>query len=185
MILEGLVTTVDESGAMHLAPMGPIVDRPDFQSLRFRPYETSQTGGHLRRTKQGVFHLSDNVELFARSAIGLPVATSSTPAESVTGFVLVSCVRAFEFEVDSIDTSRERHELTARVVKVHHRAEWIGFNRAKHAVLEAAILATRFHLLPADEIDREFDRLRTIVGKTAGPTEEHAFALLDDARRRR
>ena len=33
----------------------------------------------------------------------------------------------------------------------HHR-EFFGFNRAKHAVLEAAILATRVELLPADEI---------------------------------
>ena len=32
-----------------------------------------------------------------------------------------------------------------------------GFNRAKHAVLEAAILATRLHILPEDDVRRQFD----------------------------
>jgi hypothetical protein len=185
MILEGLVTTVEESGEMHLAAMGPMVAGPDFETLKFRPYQTSRTGRNLRRTRQGVFHITDQVELFARLAIGLPVSTSSIPAESVSGFVLDSCVKAYEFQVESIDTRHERHELMAQVVKIHRRGEWLGFNRARHAVLEAAIMATRFHLLPADHIDREFERLRTIVGKTAGQAEERAFAWLDEARRKR
>jgi hypothetical protein len=54
----------------------------------------------------------------------------------------------------------------------------MGFNRAKHAVLEAAILATRTHLLPKDQIRDEFSRLQVIVDKTAGPREQEAMALL-------
>jgi hypothetical protein len=54
----------------------------------------------------------------------------------------------------------------------------MGFNRAKHAVLEAAILATRTHLLPADQIRDEYARLQIIVDKTAGPREREAMALL-------
>jgi hypothetical protein len=56
----------------------------------------------------------------------------------------------------------------------------MGFNRAKHAVLEAAILATRTHLIPADQIRDEFARLQVIVDKTAGPREREAMALLTD-----
>jgi hypothetical protein len=67
-------------------------------------------------------------------------------------------------------------------VHSHRGRDWFGFHRARHAVLEAAILATRFHLLPADEIAREFARLKVIVDKTAGPAELEAFALLDAAR---
>jgi len=58
--------------------------------------------------------------------------------------------------------------------------EFMGFNRAKHAVLEAAILATRTHLLPADQIRDEYARLQIIVEKTAGPREREAMALLTD-----
>ena len=47
-------------------------------------------------------------------------------------------------------------------------------------VLEAAILATRTHLLPPDQIRDEFARLQVIVDKTAGPREREAMALLTD-----
>ena len=60
------------------------------------------------------------------------------------------------------------------------RREFIGFNRARHAVLEAAIYSTRLHLLPRAFVESEFARLQTIVDKTAGPSELEAMALLVD-----
>ena len=56
--------------------------------------------------------------------------------------------------------------------------DFLGFCRGKHAVIEAAILATRLDLLPAAEIQAEFDRLAPLVRKTGGPNERAAFALL-------
>jgi hypothetical protein len=47
-------------------------------------------------------------------------------------------------------------------------------------VLEAAIYATRLHLLPRAFIDSELSRLQVIVDKTAGPAEVEAMALLTD-----
>ena len=55
-----------------------------------------------------------------------------------------------------------------------------GFNRARHAVLEATILATRTHLLPMDQIREEFARLQVIVDKTAGPREQEAMAFVTE-----
>ena len=65
------------------------------------------------------------------------------------------------------------------MVHRHSLREFFGFNRAKHAVIEAAILATRFHLLPADEIEAEFRKLRVIVDKTGGDAEHEAMAFLE------
>ena len=56
--------------------------------------------------------------------------------------------------------------------------EFIGFNRARHAVLEAAIYATRLHLLPRSFVESELQRLQVIVDKTAGAQEREAMALL-------
>jgi hypothetical protein len=47
-------------------------------------------------------------------------------------------------------------------------------------VLEAAILATRTHLLPAEEIRQELARLQVIVDKTAGPREREAMAFVTE-----
>ncbi|HEV7702827.1 MAG TPA: hypothetical protein VGO46_00990, partial [Gemmatimonadaceae bacterium] len=56
----------------------------------------------------------------------------------------------------------------------------IGFNRARNAVLETAIVATRTHLISAAEIRADVARLQIIVDKTAGPRELEAMAILTD-----
>src|SRR5580658_5358849 len=84
MIVEGIVTTRDSNGAIHVAPMGPIVDE-SLSKLRLRPFKTSQTYANLKRTPFGVFHVIDDVLLLARSAVGLLAQTPPTfPASRPT-----------------------------------------------------------------------------------------------------
>lgn len=179
MILEGIVTTRDRNGAIHVAPMGPIVD-PSVSKLRLRPFKTSQTYANLKRTPFGVFHVIDDVLLLARSAVGLLAQTPPTfPAAKIPGDVLADCCRWYEFEVREFDDSSERSEMVAQVVHSGRVRDFFGFNRAKHAVLEAAILATRLHLIPRAEVLSEFDRLKPAVSKTGGPVEIEAWTLLE------
>jgi hypothetical protein len=179
MILEGLVTTTDSAGGPHLAPMGPTVDAA-FTKLLLRPFPTSNTYQNLLRHREGVFHVTDDARLIALAAVGaVPELPPTFPAEKVRGFVLADCCRAFEFIVRNVDTRRERVHIDAEVVRSHQLRDFLGFNRAKHAVLEAAILATRFHLLPAAEIDAEFGKLRVIVEKTGDAAEFEAMAVLE------
>ena len=77
-----------------------------------------------------------------------------------------------------IDSTPPRSRIDTAVVHRGVQREFIGFNRARHAVLEAAIYATRLHLLPREFIASEFERLQVIVDKTAGPEEHEAMALL-------
>jgi len=178
MILEGIVTSLDPRGELNVAPMGPIVD-PEMTTLVLRPFRTSRTYQNLKSRPCGVFHVVDDVLLLARAAIGeLAAAPETFPAEKITGRVLSTACRWYEFEIDECDDSQERVTMRARVVHCGRLRDFFGFNRAKHAVLEAAILATRLHLIPRDEILAEFARLRVIVQKTAGPREREAFDLL-------
>ena len=57
--------------------------------------------------------------------------------------------------------------------------DFFGFNRAKAAVVEAAILATRVHLLSPDAIRADLARLAVLVEKTGGQSERSAFAFLE------
>lgn len=180
MILEGIVTTSDEQGGPHLAPMGPIVDR-EITRLTLRPFQTSTTYAHLKRTGVGVLHVTDDVELIARAAIGrLAVLPAMQRLESLPGWIVENACRWFAFRVVTLDDSRERTEIVCEVVESGRQRDFFGFNRAKHAVLEAAILATRTAILPGEEIRSEFARLAVIVGKTSGDQEQRAFALLED-----
>ena len=179
MILEGLVTTRDQDGSPHLAPMGPRVS-PDFSHLTLRPFPTSQTCRNLLRDRQGVFHVTDNALLLARAAIGeFESFPQIRAAEKVTGYVLSDSCRHYEFVIASADESGERVSLEAEVVRAGRSRDFFGFNRAKHAVVEAAILATRLHLLPLAEIASDFRKLRVIVDKTGGPDEREAMTILE------
>ena len=180
MILEGLVTTCSPDGTPHLAPMGPRVEGVDFTHFTLRPFPTSTTCQNLLANRQGVLHVTDDAYLIARAALGavdpMPLVQ---PATMVRGWVLANACRYHEFEVRTVDTTGERVSLDAEVVHSGRLRDVWGFNRAKHAVVEAAILATRFHLIPLDEIATEFRKLRVIVAKTGGPDELAAMEFLD------
>ena len=85
-----------------------------------------------------------------------------------------------EVRVEAIDDSAERAVVTTVVVASGTGREFLGLNRARHAVLEASILASRARLLGADDIRAELSRLQPLVDKTAGPREREAMAYVTD-----
>jgi hypothetical protein len=176
MILEGIVTTVGADGTVNVAPMGPRVDA-DMARFLLRPFPTSQTYRNLKAHGEGVLHVTDDVLLLAQAALG-PVEPPLLPATAVRGRVLAGACRYYEFRVRSIDESEPRVRIEAEVVHAGRLRDFFGFNRAKHAVVEAAILATRTDFLPPDEIEAEYRRLAVLVEKTGGEPEREAFAFL-------
>jgi hypothetical protein len=184
MIIEGIVTTTAADGRLHVAAMGPWIDHQEraagrLTRLLLKPFATSQTAANLLRERCGVFHVSDDALLLARVVAGrLAEPLPARPAVAVAGQVLVDACHAWEFVVDAVDDSRERIELTARVVAEHAGRPFLGFHRAAHAVVEAAILVTRLHLLGRGEVERRLADLAVLVEKTGGPREREAFAVL-------
>jgi hypothetical protein len=177
-LLEGIVTTLNSDGSPNIAPMGPIVDST-FERLLLRPFRTSLTYRNLKRSGEGVLHVTDDVELFARAAVGRLEATPPLlPAEAVNGVILAEACRWYAFRVNSVDDGQERTEIVASVVDRGRLRDFFGFNRAKHAVIEAAILATRITMLDRNTMASEFARLAVPVEKTGGEQERRAFEFL-------
>ncbi len=180
MIVEGIVTSLDTQARLNVAPMGAVVEG-DFESLCLRPFQSSGTFRNLMETRCGVFHVVDTVDLLARTAIGrqdpLPPTRCAT---TVSGRILENCCRWFEFRIHDCDLTDERATMPAQIVARGSVRPFLGFNRARHAVLEAAILATRVHLLPEAQWRYRMAFLKPAVEKTGGPAEKEAFALLEN-----
>lgn len=174
MIIESIVTTMDAWGGVNFAPMG--VEWGE-DVITVKPFLETQTFRNIAATGAAVVNLTDDVMLFAQAAIGSP-EYPTLPAERVRGVVLDAACSWREVEVTAVDASPPRARIPMRVVHRGSRREFLGFNRARHAVLEAAILATRVRLVSRAELDAEYARLRVIVEKTAGPRELEAMALL-------
>jgi len=182
MILEGIVTTVSAAGAINIAPMGPHIKDDQWTHFTLRPFRTSQTFTNLMAHGEGVLHVTDDVLLLARSALGmLDPVPPLRPALKVRGWVLAEACRFYEFRLigqRDTDSAQERARFEAEVVHSGRLRDFFGFNRAKHAVVEAAILATRTAFLPLEEIESEYRKLAVLVEKTGGPQERAAFDLL-------
>jgi hypothetical protein len=174
LIIESIVTTLDPEGQGNFAPMG--VEWGD-EAIVLKPFLETTTFRNVRATGAAVVNLTDDVLLIAKSAIGSPTFPA-VPATVVRGLVLEAACSWRELEVGTIDATPPRSRIKMRVRHRGVRREFIGFNRARHAVLEAAILATRVHLLPAGQIRDELARLQSLIDKTAGPREHEAWALV-------
>ena len=180
MIVESIVTSVDADGAVNCAPMGV---EWGGDTIVLKPFLDTATYRNVMATRVAVVNLVDDVRIFARAAISNPVYPT-VPAEVVKGVVLGDCCSWRELQAKTIDSTPPRSRIETTVVHRGTRREFIGFNRARHAVLETAIYATRLHLLPREFIESELARLQVIVDKTAGPDEQEAMALLTDFVRR-
>ena len=176
MILETIVTTLADDGTVNCAPMG--VEWGE-EALVLKPFIETTTYRHVLATRAAVVNLIDDVRVFARAAIANP-QYPTVPAVVVRGVVLADCCSWREVELRSVDSTPPRSRIETAVV--HHGVfrEFIGFNRARHAVIEAAIYATRLHLLSRAFVENELARLQAIVDKTAGAQEFEAMALLTD-----
>jgi uncharacterized protein len=171
MIVETVTTTINPDGSVNCAAMG--VEWGD-ETIVIKPYRATRTLRNLHDRGAAVVHVTDDILLFARAALEDP-DPPTRPAAAVEGAVLADACSWREVAVDAIDATGPRARVTARVVGRGAGREFVGFNRACHAVLEASILASRAKRLPADELRADLARLAVLVDKTAGPRERAAW----------
>jgi hypothetical protein len=176
MIRETIVTTADQQGRVHIAPIGIIADGEGFIIAPFRP---STTLDNLRAVPFAVANYTDDVRVFAGCLTGRhdwPTAA----ADHVPVPRLAGALAHAELAVTRLDEDDERPRFHCRVVCHASHAMFAGFNRAQAAVVEAAILTSRLGFLPREKVEREIAYLAIAVQKTAGPAEQEAWNWLVD-----
>src|SRR5919199_724843 len=171
LIIETVVTTINPDGSVNCAAMG--VEWGE-QRIVIKPYRGTRTLRNLRATDVAVVNLTDDILLFSQAALGDP-HPPTRPAASVEGAVLDDACSWREVRVEAIDDSERRARVSTVVVGNGTGREFLGLNRARHAVLEASILASRARLVPAEEIRAELERLQVLVDKTGGSRERDAM----------
>ena len=174
MIRECIVTTLNEEGRVHIAPLGLIAEEGGWIIAPFRP---SATLDNLRAAPCAVANFTDDVLIFAGCLVGQR-DWPTRPSTHVPGAVLQGALAHAELTVDHVEEDEQRPRFHCRVVHEAIHAPFKGFNRAQAAVIEAAILASRVHMLPRERIERELGYLQIAVEKTAGPREHEAWRLL-------
>jgi uncharacterized protein len=174
MIQETIVTTQNQAGIGHIAPMGIHIAGDEFIILPFKP---STTLDNLLATGVAILNYCTDVRVFAGCLTGRrdwPVKD----AERIDGKVLSCALAHTEVTVIRIEDDELRPKLYCKAVHTVNHTPFLGFNRAQYAVLEAAILVSRLHMLPLEKINSELAYLQIAVDKTAGDNEREAWGWL-------
>ena len=178
MIREVVVTTINERGDPHIAPLG-IIEEPDGWVIA--PFRPSTTLENLLSVPYAVVNYIDDARIFAGLVTGrrdwpLEAAPRGRPPR------LKAARSHAELRVLNVEDHKERPRFHCRIEHRQNHAPFQGFNRAANAVLEGAILITRLRLLPREKIDSEIAYLSIAIEKTAGPIEREAWGWLIEAR---
>jgi len=176
MIRETIITTMAPDGRVHVAPMGLTVDGDRFVLAPFRPSTTLE---NLQANPCAVANYTDDVLVFATCIAGRR-DWPTRPAAKIRGAVLEQALAHAELTVEGFEDDELRPRYRCAVVHEENHRPFRGFNRAQAAVIEAAILVSRLHMLPPEKIAREVEYLEIAISKTAGPREREAWELLMD-----
>ncbi len=192
LIYETVVTTVSPAGEVHVAPMGA---RYVGDLVLLMPFRPSTTLANVEMTGRAVLNLITDVRVFAGCVTGrklwptvelAPLGTdpADTAARTAPADRRLACslghvqLRLVE-QVD--DTQRPL--LRLRRAATAQTGVFQGMNRAQAAVVEAAVLVSRLHMLPRAKLESEWAWLQIAIDKTAGPSELEAWGWLNDTLR--
>jgi uncharacterized protein len=174
MIIETIFSSLDENDKPNFAPMGILWGE---DSVIVRPFRTSQTYSNLLSSGHGVANLSDNVLAFVQCAL-YDAILPSFPAVTVPGVVFQDACSWLELAVVAVDGSDERAEFRCRVLHRGRQKDFLGYCRARNAVIEAAIIATRLTLYDRNRAADILKQYMKVVEKTGSEIEKQAFQLI-------
>ncbi|MEJ1160812.1 DUF447 domain-containing protein [Prosthecomicrobium sp. N25] len=173
-ILETVVATKNADDTWHVAPYGLIREAELWVLAPFRP---SPAIDNLRRHPFAVASGPTDMRVVAGHVTGRR-DWPMVQADKVDGMRLADCFGHIELQVLEATDDETRPRFRCGVVHEAAHKPFAGFNRAQAAVLEAAILSTRLHMLPRDKIEAELKYLDIAIGKTAGEAEREAWTWI-------
>ena len=174
MIYEVIISTMNEDGSSHIAPMG-VSQKADFIVLK--PFKPSKTLDNILTQKIAIMNIVTDVRVFAGAVTGRSNFNLVALPDG-KGFFLKDALSYLTLSLAEIHDDEIRSTLYMNKVNVIHLSSFKGFNRAQAAIIEASVLMSRLDLLSQDKIKQEIKYLEIAITKTAGKKEIQAWEWL-------
>ena len=171
MIIETIISTINTKGDVNFAPFG-IKKRKNFVFIS--PYIPSKTLENLKKSGTAVINYIDDAKYFVDCLTG---NKRFKKLESVKfkGFFLADSLYHEEVKVVSVKNHKIRPTFKCEIVGEFIHKKYSGHNRARSAILEACILASRLNMIREENIRDELNYLEIIIDKTAGKRERSSW----------
>ena len=174
MIYEVIISTINEDGSSHIAPMG-VSQKADFVVLK--PFKPSKTLDNILTRKIAIMNIVTDIRVFAGAVTGRSNFNLVALPDG-KGFFLKDALSYMTLSLAEIHDDEIRSTLYMNKVNVIHLSSFKGFNRAQAAIIEASVLMSRLDLLSQDKIKQEIKYLEIAITKTAGKKEFQAWEWL-------
>ena len=174
MIYEVIISTMNEDGSSHVAPMG-VSQKAGFVVLK--PFKPSKTLDNILTQKIAIMNIVTDVRVFAGAVTGRSNFNLVALPDG-KGFFLKDALSYLTLSLAEIHDDEIRSTLYMNKVNAIHLSSFKGFNRAQAAIIEASVLMSRLDLLSQDKIKQEIKYLEIAITKTAGKKEIQAWEWL-------
>jgi len=187
-ISEVIVTTRSGAGEPNAAPIGiiTILNEDETENKHFvKLYEGSKTLSNVMETNKLAVNVSDDAVLFVKAAFG---NLNEAHLSLFSGFPVLNEAKSWIlFKSAFIEKSGESgnflFQLTPIAVKINQN-EVKAINRGLNAVIEAAILATRYAITEDKREKEDMKKIMKlyadIVEKCGGHREKEALEILHE-----
>jgi hypothetical protein len=184
MIIETILSSINQEGKVNFAPVGVHIPNDSLTLLTVKEmeiflYSGSHTYRNLLKTGEGVINFTDDMLSFVDTAL-FSKKLPAVPSLLVTPPRMAEAKLIWEFQVSQFDVSTEPSRVKTNILFMQKMGDYSGFCRARGAILEAAIAATRFSIMKPSNIEASFTQWQDIVRKTGGTREQTAFKKLRD-----
>ena len=176
-VRETIVTTKNIDNTIKISPLGIYIDE---NILRIKPFKPSISLDNILRNKSGVINYVDDVRVFASCIVKNDIKIELTKVDKIDCSRIKSAVSHTEFIIDHVKDDNLRPTIICKPVNEEIHRMYYGLNRAKSAVLELCILASRLGIIDDEKIKNEIKYLNIAIKKTAGRNELEAWKWLND-----
>ena len=175
MILETIISTVNEKGVVNFAPFGITKDK---SYVYISPYIPSTPLNNLKYSKCAVVNYINAAAIFVNCLIGKK-KFKKKKCSFINCSYLEHSISHQEIVVKSIKDHETRPTFKCKIIKTFSHENFEGFNRAQSSIIEACILASRINLLEKEKIIQDLKFLSVAVKKTGGKRELEAWKKIN------
>ena len=175
MILETIISTISEKKILNISPFG--IKKIE-EYLLISPYLPSTTHNNLLSNKCASISYTDNANIFVECILKKTEKLKITKCSFIDSFFLSDSLKHEEVKVVKYLKDEVRPTFKCKIIHSEKHGSFISINRARNAIIEACILATRTKFLPKKKILNELDYLENALYKTSGKEEEISWRNL-------
>ena len=176
-VRETIVTTKNIDQSIKKSPLGIYIEE---NTLKIRPFKPSSSLENILRNGSGVINYIDDVRIFASCIVKKNINIKFVETNKIDCSRIKNAVSHTEFIVEKVDENKERPTIICKPINEEIHKMYYGFNRAKSAVIELCILASRLGIIDSKKIEDEIKYLEIAINKTAGTNEIEAWSWLID-----